>query len=174
MEIIELSVNDIEPDLEQPRKIFRKEAQEELEVSIYRWGLLQPIRVRKDKDGVFVIVDGERRWRALVALAKKYPENPRFQKLRAFSDEIDTSNEKQRKAVQLLSNQSEELRPTEKANVIQVLKKDGRKVLTNDVLESEFGRRKNQPRSPTRRAKNAQGGQKGEIGRFHLPLRGVR
>lgn len=56
----------IEPNLNQPRKKFNKEELAELAESINRYGVLQPIIVRKDKDR-YKIIAGERRWRAAQA-----------------------------------------------------------------------------------------------------------
>ena len=61
--INKLKVIEIEPNREQPRKIFDEEALEELANSIKEYGLLQPIIVTK-KDGYYEIIAGERRWRA--------------------------------------------------------------------------------------------------------------
>ncbi len=48
----------------QPRQIFNEAALKELADSITQNGLLQPIKVRPDNAGKFMIVCGERRWRA--------------------------------------------------------------------------------------------------------------
>jgi len=58
--INKLKVIEIEPNREQPRKIFDEEALEELANSIKEYGLLQPIIVTK-KDGYYEIIAGERR-----------------------------------------------------------------------------------------------------------------
>ena len=58
-----LKLSDIEPNREQPRKNFDKEALEELADSIKQYGLIQPIVVQK-KDDYYEIIAGERRWRA--------------------------------------------------------------------------------------------------------------
>ena len=63
-EMIRLS--NIEPRKDQPRKNFDKEALEQLADSIGRYGVLQPIVVRKNAkiEGMYEIIAGERRWRA--------------------------------------------------------------------------------------------------------------
>lgn len=61
--IIELDIDSIESNKEQPRKTFEKESLEELVNSIRLYGILQPIVVRK-KDNKYEIIAGERRWRA--------------------------------------------------------------------------------------------------------------
>ena len=58
-----MKISDIEPNREQPRKNFDKEALEELADSIKQYGLIQPIVVQK-KDDYYEIIAGERRWRA--------------------------------------------------------------------------------------------------------------
>ena len=61
--VVELNITEVEPMLNQPRKIFDKEKLEELADSIKENGILQPIIVVKDESG-YTIVAGERRWRA--------------------------------------------------------------------------------------------------------------
>ena len=59
-----LAVDKIEPNQEQPRKFFDKEALNSLAQSIREKGVIQPILVRKTKSGKYQIIAGERRWRA--------------------------------------------------------------------------------------------------------------
>ena len=61
--VVELKINDISPNVEQPRKIFDEQALNELADSIKENGVIQPIIVAKKGDG-YTIVAGERRWRA--------------------------------------------------------------------------------------------------------------
>jgi ParB family chromosome partitioning protein len=56
---------------DQPRKIFDEEELRHLAASIRENGLLQPITVRKEKDGRYMIVAGERRFRACQLLAEQ-------------------------------------------------------------------------------------------------------
>ena len=56
--------SDVEPNRDQPRKNFDKEAIEELSASIAEHGILQPITTRRLPDGRYQIISGERRWRA--------------------------------------------------------------------------------------------------------------
>ena len=59
-----LPLREIEPDPGQPRKTFDDETLAELSASIAEHGLLQPIAVRPRASGGYLIVAGERRWRA--------------------------------------------------------------------------------------------------------------
>lgn len=58
-----ISVADIHPNPEQPRRHFSDEKLDELAASIGRHGIVQPIVVRPHSGG-YQIVAGERRWRA--------------------------------------------------------------------------------------------------------------
>ena len=59
-----LPLREMEPDPGQPRKTFDDETLAELSASIAEHGLLQPIAVRPKPSGGYLIVAGERRWRA--------------------------------------------------------------------------------------------------------------
>ena len=59
-----LRLSEIEPNKGQPRKVFDKEAMEQLAESIRVNGVLQPLLVRPLSTGNYQIVAGERRWRA--------------------------------------------------------------------------------------------------------------
>ena len=59
-----LPLREIEPDPDQPRKTFDDETLGELAASIAEHGLLQPIAVRPKGLDTYLIVAGERRWRA--------------------------------------------------------------------------------------------------------------
>ncbi|MBS7370358.1 MAG: ParB/RepB/Spo0J family partition protein [Oscillospiraceae bacterium] len=59
-----LRISDIEPNKDQPRKEFDKEALAQLADSINKHGVLQPLLVRSLPAGGYQIIAGERRWRA--------------------------------------------------------------------------------------------------------------
>lgn len=61
---VKLKIMEIEPNREQPRKIFDEAALSELADSIATHGVIQPLLVRPIKDGGYQLVAGERRWRA--------------------------------------------------------------------------------------------------------------
>jgi len=64
--VMRIPVEDIHPNLEQPRRGFNQSALEDLASSIRVKGVLQPLIVRRSPkvEGQFEIVAGERRWRA--------------------------------------------------------------------------------------------------------------
>ena len=61
-----IAISSIIPNKNQPRKLFEKEAIEELKNSIKERGIIQPLIVRKseDQDNKFELIAGERRWQA--------------------------------------------------------------------------------------------------------------
>ena len=58
-----LKVSMIDPNRNQPRKVFDENAMEELSDSIKKYGVIQPLIVRK-QGSRYEIIAGERRWRA--------------------------------------------------------------------------------------------------------------
>lgn len=100
----QIKIIEIEPNREQPRRIFDNETIEELSESIKRYGVIQPIIVNK-KDDYYEIVAGERRWRA----AKKagLTEMPCL---------VRSDDERRNKEIALIENiQREDLNPIDKA-----------------------------------------------------------
>ncbi|MBQ4517460.1 MAG: ParB/RepB/Spo0J family partition protein [Clostridia bacterium] len=70
----ELKISQIEPNKSQPRTEFDPEKLEVLADSIKKYGVLQPIVVKKLDNGFYKIIAGERRWRASkLAGLKKIP-----------------------------------------------------------------------------------------------------
>ena len=69
--VLEVDINQVEPNKDQPRKYFEENALQELAESIQTFGIVQPLLVKKE-DGYYSIIAGERRWRAarLAKLAK--------------------------------------------------------------------------------------------------------
>jgi ParB family transcriptional regulator, chromosome partitioning protein len=61
--LIEVEIDQIEPNPNQPRKLFDSNALNELAASIRASGVIQPVIVRRQGAG-FQLVAGERRWRA--------------------------------------------------------------------------------------------------------------
>jgi ParB family transcriptional regulator, chromosome partitioning protein len=67
--VLEIEISQISPNPFQPRREFRAEDIEDLANSIREKGLMQPILLRKHKEG-YQIVAGERRFRAYQSLRK--------------------------------------------------------------------------------------------------------
>lgn len=67
---VTVRISEVEPNREQPRKVFDEDKLEELSQSIKTFGLLQPILVQKRK-GYYEIIAGERRWRAALKAGLK-------------------------------------------------------------------------------------------------------
>jgi len=63
-EMAEIAVSEIIPNPTQPRTQFDEEALDELADSIRTLGVIQPITVKRQGDGKYIIISGERRWRA--------------------------------------------------------------------------------------------------------------
>lgn len=63
-QLLELDIDQIEPNPEQPRTHFDAAKLEELSRSIRANGIVQPLLVRRSPAGRFQIIAGERRWRA--------------------------------------------------------------------------------------------------------------
>lgn len=60
----EIEIERIQPNPKQPRSHFAEEALDELAESIRTLGVIQPITVKREEDGAYTIISGERRWRA--------------------------------------------------------------------------------------------------------------
>ena len=69
-ELVELDLDQVRPNPEQPRRHFDPADLMELADSIRHNGLLQPILVKKHGEGGYIIAAGERRWRAHGLLGK--------------------------------------------------------------------------------------------------------
>ena len=105
-----VNINLIEPNKEQPRKHFDEQALQELADSIKQIGIIQPIVVQK-KDKYYVIIAGERRWRAAKLAGLK--EIPVI---------VKDYTEKEIMEIALIENiQRENLNPIEEAKAYQKL-----------------------------------------------------
>ncbi len=60
---VEVDINKVEPNKQQPRRTFDEDKLEELADNIGRYGIINPLIVQ-DRDGYYEIIGGERRWRA--------------------------------------------------------------------------------------------------------------
>jgi ParB family chromosome partitioning protein len=125
--IIELRVNEIEPNSGQPRKSFDDEKLVQLADSIRQHGIIQPIIVKKENN-TYIIVAGERRWRAAkLAGLTKVPVL------------IKDFTEKQVMEVALIENlQREDLNPIEEADAFLHLMNEYD--LTQEQIAETIGR----------------------------------
>lgn len=122
-----LKITEVEPNREQPRKVFNQESLEELADSIKTYGVIQPIVVSK-QDGYFSIVAGERRWRA--AKIAGLEEIPAI---------IRDDDEQTNKEIALIENiQREDLNPYEKAiGIRNLMDKYG---MTQEEVSKKIGK----------------------------------
>lgn len=110
---IKVNINSVEPNREQPRKVFEEDSLEELAESIRQYGILQPLLVQK-RDGYYEIIAGERRWRAAKkAGIKEVPVVIR-----------DYSNQEIMEIALIENIQREDLNPIEEAQAFQRLIKE--------------------------------------------------
>lgn len=125
--IIELKINEIEPDINQPRKTFDDEKLQELADSIKEHGVIQPIIVTKKED-YYQIIAGERRWRASKKAGMKT--------IPAIIREYD---EKKIREISLIENiQRQNLNPIETAKAIKELMDEHD--LTQDEIAKTLGK----------------------------------
>lgn len=126
--IQELPVESIMPNPEQPRKNFDENALKELAESIKQKGVLQPIIVRKDPSGGYIIVAGERRWRASkMAGLQKIP-----------SVVMDVSREESLEVALIENIQRDDLGPLEMAEAFKRLIEEFG--YTQEALASKIGK----------------------------------
>lgn len=123
-----LRTAEIEPNRDQPRKIFSDESLTGLADSIREHGMLQPILVRPLSTGGYQIVAGERRWRAARMLGlDEVPVN------------IKELSDSETMQIAIIENlQRENLNPIEEANGYnELLEKFG---MTQDQIAKMVGR----------------------------------
>ncbi len=126
-EVKEIKIEEIEPSLNQPRKKFDNDKLEELAKSIKKYGIVQPIIVKRDNE-CYRIVAGERRWRA----AKKAD-------LKTIPAIIKDLSEQEMMEVTLIENlQREDLNPIEEAEAYEILIKEYK--ITQEELSDAVGK----------------------------------
>lgn len=130
-QMAEISISEIIPNPEQPRTDFNEEALEELAASLRALGVIQPITLRKrNDDGKYVIISGERRWRAA--------QKAGLETLPAFIREVDDEN---LHAMALVENiQREDLNAIEIALGMQRLIEECK--LTQEALSEKVGKKR--------------------------------
>lgn len=124
-----LRISEIEPNKNQPRKSFDNDALKQLADSIAEHGVIQPLLVRSLPGGNYVIIAGERRWRAAkMAGLSEIPV--------VIRDDI--SDEQAAQIAMIENLQRENLNPIEEAlGYKEIIDKYG---LTQDKLARALGK----------------------------------
>lgn len=126
--IVNMKINSVEPNKNQPRKTFDADKIDALAASISEHGLIQPIVVTEGKNGIYTIVAGERRWRA----AKKAG-------LKEIPAVIKDYTDVQIAEIALIENlQREDLNPIEEALGYHQLLEDYN--LTQELISRKIGK----------------------------------
>ena len=126
----EIDITEIIPNPTQPRTQFDEEALDELADSIRQLGVIQPITVKKSGDGKYIIISGERRWRAA--------QRADLTSLPAYIREVDDEN---LHAMALVENiQRQDLNAIEIALGMQRLIDECN--LTQDALSEKVGKKR--------------------------------
>lgn len=125
--VVDLKLNSVEPNNDQPRKYFNDEKLNQLAESIKEHGVVQPIIVRKEGD-IYRIIAGERRWRAT-----------RIAGLETIPAIIKDVSNKQIMEMALIENiQREDLNPIEEAEAYNRLMKEFS--MTQEQLSKTVGK----------------------------------
>ncbi len=110
----EIAIGDIDPNPDQPRRTFPEESLVQLAQSIQEQGVLQPLLVAPGDFGRYLLVAGERRWRAA-----------RRAGLETVPCIVRSLSPAQQMEIALIENlQREDLNPLEVAQGIQSLMKE--------------------------------------------------
>ena len=112
-QVVSVSLDQIEPNRYQPRKVFNPEEIQELAQTIDEHGLLQPIVLREYEPSKYEIIAGERRFRAMKLL--KWEKAPAI---------VEKMSDKESASLALVENlQRADLSPVEEAQAYQRLMK---------------------------------------------------
>lgn len=126
--VTELPLADIYPNPDQPRKVFDEAALEELADSIRQHGVIMPIVVNKEPNGKYLIIAGERRYRASKLAGKE-----------TIPVVIKQYTEREVKEISLIENlQREDLNPIEAAVAMKQLMDEYS--LTQEELAERIGK----------------------------------
>lgn len=125
--IQEINIDMITPNPNQPRKIFEQDKLDELTESIKKYGIIQPIIVKKDGD-LYIIIAGERRWRAC--------KNANIKTIPCIVRDIENRNASE---IALIENiQREDLNPIDEANAYEFIME--RYDITHEEVSSIVGK----------------------------------
>ncbi len=126
--VLEVELSKIQPNPNQPRKNFDKTALEELRDSIKIHGVIQPIVLAKHIDGGYIIIAGERRFRA-----------SQMAGLKCIPAIVKDYTERQIKEIALIENlQREDLNPIETARALKEVMLEYN--MTQDELADRIGK----------------------------------
>ena len=124
----EMDLNLISANPNQPRKNFDDQALRELSDSIRKHGVIMPIVVNDNRDGTYMIIAGERRFRACKLAGKQ-----------TIPVVIRNYTDREIKEISLIENlQREDLNPIEAATAMKQLMIDYK--LTQDELAERIGK----------------------------------
>ena len=124
----DMPLNKISANPNQPRKNFDEQALKELSDSIRKHGVIMPIVVNDNKDGTYMIIAGERRFRAT-----------KLAGLNSIPVVIRNYSAREIKEISLIENlQREDLNPIEAATAMKQLMVDYK--LTQDELAERIGK----------------------------------
>ncbi len=124
----EMELDKITANPNQPRKNFDEQALKELAESIRQHGVIMPIVVNDNGDGTYMIIAGERRFRASKLAGQK-----------TIPVVIRKYDEREVKEISLIENlQREDLNPIEAAMAMKQLMNDYK--LTQDELAERIGK----------------------------------
>ena len=129
-EVVKIPIDKIIPNRFQPRTVFDEEKIEELARTIHTHGVIQPIVLRPstEKEGMYEIIAGERRYRAMKKL--QWEEVPAI---------VRVLNDKETASIALIENlQREELTAIEEALAYQQLLE--LHSLTQEALAQRLGK----------------------------------
>ena len=126
--VTEVEIGKVRPNPNQPRKNFDTEALNELASSIKTHGIIQPIVVNNEGNGNYLIIAGERRWRAANLCG-----------LKTVPVIIKNYTDKQVKEISIIENlQREDLNPIEAARAIKELMDEYG--LTQETVSERIGK----------------------------------
>ena len=124
----DMPLDKIYPNPNQPRKNFDEQALTELANSIREHGVIMPIVVNDNNNGTYMIIAGERRYRACKIAGK-----------RSIPVVIRNYNEREIREISLIENlQREDLNPIEAATAMKQLMNEYK--LTQDELAERIGK----------------------------------
>lgn len=123
-----ISINKIKSDEKQPRKLFNSDKIAELAESIKTHGIIQPLILKRHLDDQYIIVAGERRWRAA-----------KMAGLKDIPAVIMELSDKDTLEISLIENiQREDLNPIEEALAFRKLLDDFK--ITQEELSRRIGK----------------------------------